>query len=106
MFQFYFYILLLYRKLPISPIKVNIDYTKNYISNGLIRKTLTNFFGSSTTFIDNRKQSDIIISDCFERELCEKEKYFYFENMYDWETWNDLTKNTKDYVQQIISISF
>ncbi|MGX7150377.1 helix-turn-helix domain-containing protein [Enterococcus ureasiticus] len=73
-------------------LKICIQYSKNQITTAEMKKSLSSFFSSeSIVFIDESEQSDILISDCYEKDY-PNENFFYFDNPLDKNEWQSLLK--------------
>lgn len=73
-------------------LNIFIQYSKNQITTAEIKRSLSSFFSSeSIAFVDNIQQSDILISDCYEKDY-PNENFFYFDNPLDTNEWESLLK--------------
>lgn len=71
-------------------LKIFIQYSKNHITVAEIKRSLASFFSSeSIAFVDDPHRSDILISDCYERD-CPNENFFYFDNPVNTNEWQAL----------------
>ncbi|WP_242596406.1 hypothetical protein IGL98_000595 [Enterococcus sp. DIV0840] len=67
-----------------------------------MKKSLSSFFSSeSIVFIDESEQSDILISDCYEKDY-PNENFFYFDNPLDKNEWQSLLKYVSNKLYETI----
>lgn len=71
-------------------LKIYVQYSKNYITTEEIKKSLSTFFSPELIlFVSNIEESDILISDCYEKDY-PNEDFFYFENPVNENDWEAL----------------
>ncbi|MEI5989894.1 hypothetical protein A5881_001387 [Enterococcus termitis] len=84
-----FYFIIDYAKKP-KQLKIFIQYSKNHITTAEIERSLSSFFSSeSIAFVETIDQSDIMISDCYEKGY-PNENFFYFDNPLNESEWASL----------------
>lgn len=97
-----FFFLLDYNS-QIKPLKINVQYSKNFYAANMIIKSLQDVFGSVITFTDRIDQADFIISDSYERVEKLKGNFFLFNNIFNPNDWSALLNAL---LQQVYSKTF
>ncbi|WP_208422442.1 helix-turn-helix domain-containing protein [Latilactobacillus fragifolii] len=97
-----FFFLLDYN-LQIKPLKINVQYTKNFYAASMIIHSLQDVFGSAITFTDRIDQADFIISDSYEHPPSLAGHFFLFNNIYNPTDWSSLLETV---LHQIYTKSF
>ncbi|WP_448949588.1 helix-turn-helix domain-containing protein [Latilactobacillus sakei] len=97
-----FFFLLDYN-VQIKPLKINVQYTKNFYAANMIIKSLQDVFGSAITFIDRIDQADFIISDSYENAEELDGDFFLFNNIFNPHDWSTLLRTV---LQQVYGKTF
>lgn len=87
----------------IKPLKINVQYTKNFYAANMISESLQDVFGSAITFIDRIDQADFIISDSYENAEELPGDFFLFNNIFNPHDWSTLLTTL---LQQIYGKNF
>lgn len=83
---------------PMKPINIYVNHTSNIANVVYIKKNLTNFFSHNLiTFCDSPNKAEIIISSAPEGNFKLKQ-IFYFENIFNQDTWQSLLKFLTNYL--------
>ncbi|WP_207695833.1 hypothetical protein DOK67_0001450 [Enterococcus sp. DIV0212c] len=73
-------------------LKIFVQYSKNHFTTEEIKKSLASFFSDKAiVFVSDPKQSNIMISDCFEKDY-PNENFFYFDNPVNINEWQALIR--------------
>ncbi|SPE22951.1 helix-turn-helix domain-containing protein [Latilactobacillus sakei] len=97
-----FFFLLDYN-VQIKPLKINVQYTKNFYAANMIIKSLQDVFGPAITFIDRIDQADFIVSDSYENSETLKGDFFLFNNIFNPHDWSTLLSTV---LQQVYGKTF
>ncbi|XEO94117.1 helix-turn-helix domain-containing protein [Latilactobacillus sakei] len=97
-----FFFLLDYN-VQIKPLKINVQYTKNFYAANMISESLQNVFGSAITFTDRIDQADFIVSDSYENAEALQGDFFLFNNIFNPHDWSTLLSTV---LQQVYSKTF
>lgn len=81
-----------------KPVPIYIMHTSGIINTAYVKSILLQFFNEHLiTFCDDIEEADIIISDAHESSSTSK-KSFYFENVFNQETWTSLISFISSYL--------
>lgn len=94
---------LLDHNVKIKPLKINVQYTKNFYAANMIIQSLQDVFGSAITFTDRIDQADFIVSDSYENAEALQGDFFLFNNIFNPHDWSTLLSTL---LQQVYSKTF
>ncbi|WP_424348700.1 helix-turn-helix domain-containing protein [Latilactobacillus sp. 5-91] len=84
-----FFFLLDYN-VQIKPLKINVQYSKNFYAANMIIRSLQDVFGPAITFTNRIDQADFIISDSYEHAEKLNGEFFLFNTVFNPQDWSAL----------------